>query len=120
MSQTRHSVLSPTSSLIPGPNELEYLDIFDFFNYPRLHTKPDNLTHMADKPNMGDGHDIMNSHVMVDDRGNGMDGRTMSDMMAVAENFQPIKNGLFIRQDTTPDPSSDWLTISQTQHALGQ
>ncbi|KFZ01857.1 hypothetical protein V500_00587 [Pseudogymnoascus sp. VKM F-4518 (FW-2643)] len=36
MVQQRRSVLEPISSITPAPNELEYLDIFDFFIYPRL------------------------------------------------------------------------------------
>ena len=34
--QRTSSVLKPTSVKSIAPNELEYYDIFDFFNYPRL------------------------------------------------------------------------------------
>ncbi|KAL7943364.1 fungal-specific transcription factor domain-containing protein [Trichoderma barbatum] len=33
---TRLSTLEPTSTTISSANELDYLEIFDFFNYPRL------------------------------------------------------------------------------------
>jgi len=38
MSQKPRSVLNPTSTKNPSINELEYLDVFDFFNYPRSST----------------------------------------------------------------------------------
>lgn len=34
--QRTSSVLKPTSVKSIAPNELEYFDVFDFFNYPRL------------------------------------------------------------------------------------
>lgn len=34
--QKPRSVLTPTSTRLTGTNELEYLDIFDFFNYPKI------------------------------------------------------------------------------------
>ncbi|KAK5090353.1 hypothetical protein LTS08_006862 [Lithohypha guttulata] len=36
VSQRPRSVLSPTSTRLTSLNELEYLDVFDSFNYPRL------------------------------------------------------------------------------------
>ncbi|KAL5353317.1 hypothetical protein ACLOAV_001353 [Pseudogymnoascus australis] len=36
MVQQRRSVLEPISIITLAPNEIEYLDVFDFFNYPRL------------------------------------------------------------------------------------
>lgn len=36
VSQRPTSVLSPTSTRLTSLNELEYLDVFDSFNYPRL------------------------------------------------------------------------------------
>ena len=36
VSQRPQSVLSPTSARLTSVNELEYLDVFDSFNYPRL------------------------------------------------------------------------------------
>lgn len=36
VSQRPTSVLSPTSTRLTSSNELEYLDVFDSFNYPRL------------------------------------------------------------------------------------
>lgn len=38
VSQRPDSVLNPTSTRLTSRNELEYLDVFDFFNYPR--TRP--------------------------------------------------------------------------------
>ncbi len=34
-SSTRLSALEPTSTRISSANELDYVEIFDFFNYPR-------------------------------------------------------------------------------------
>jgi hypothetical protein len=36
ISQQQQSTVNPTPARTPAPNELEYLDVFDFFNYPRL------------------------------------------------------------------------------------
>jgi hypothetical protein len=36
ISQQPRSTINPTPARTPAPNELEYLDVFDFFNYPRL------------------------------------------------------------------------------------
>lgn len=36
LSQQRYSVIDATSVRTPAPVEIEYLDTFDFFNYPRL------------------------------------------------------------------------------------
>lgn len=36
MSRRAISVLKPPSVKAIAPNELEYFDVFDFFNYPRL------------------------------------------------------------------------------------
>jgi hypothetical protein len=120
MSQTRHSVLSPTSTLIPGPNELEYLDVFDFFDYPRLRTKPSYNTQMTDRRNMPDDRDMLNSRGVVDSRNSGMDGRALSDRMILVEDFQPVNNNFLIRQYSAPDPSRDWLTLGRTENTSVQ
>jgi hypothetical protein len=36
ISQQPRSIVNPTPARTPAPNELEYLDVFDFFNYPRV------------------------------------------------------------------------------------
>jgi hypothetical protein len=43
ISQQPRSIVNPTPARTPGPNELEYLDVFDFFNYPRLPIAQENL-----------------------------------------------------------------------------
>lgn len=40
VSQRPTSVLSPTSTRLTSHNQLEYLDVFDSFNYPRLRPTP--------------------------------------------------------------------------------
>jgi hypothetical protein len=47
LSQHRHSVVDATIVRTPAPIELEYLDAFDFFNYPRL---PDALRKLRNMP----------------------------------------------------------------------
>jgi len=42
--QQLQSTANPTPARTPAPNELEYLDVFDFFNYPRLSIAQENLT----------------------------------------------------------------------------
>ncbi|KAF2713606.1 hypothetical protein K504DRAFT_487976 [Pleomassaria siparia CBS 279.74] len=49
---TRPSSVTPART--PGPNELEYLDVFDFFNMPRLPVSLDGLTSYSTNGN-GDG-----------------------------------------------------------------
>jgi len=46
--QQRHSVIDATSIITPSTIELEYLDVFDFFNYPRLPTALRNLSSLSD------------------------------------------------------------------------
>ncbi|KAF2127940.1 C6 transcription factor-like protein [Dothidotthia symphoricarpi CBS 119687] len=41
---TTHRIPSVTPGRTPGPNELEYLDVFDFFNMPRLPVSIDGMT----------------------------------------------------------------------------
>lgn len=41
-SNTRGASITPART--PGPNELEYLDVFDFFNMPRLPVSMDGTT----------------------------------------------------------------------------
>jgi hypothetical protein len=48
LSQQRHSVIDATSIRSPTVAEIEYLDTFDFFNYPRLPAALRNLQSMPD------------------------------------------------------------------------
>jgi hypothetical protein len=48
LSQQRHSVIDATSIRTPTLAEIEYLDTFDFFNYPRLPTALRNLQSIPD------------------------------------------------------------------------
>ncbi|KAK2068379.1 hypothetical protein P8C59_003019 [Phyllachora maydis] len=51
-----HSKLSGvTPARTPQPNELEYLDVFDFFNYPRLPVGPVNMHRVARDATVGTG-----------------------------------------------------------------
>ena len=47
MSQQPRSIIDPVDIRNPIPNELEYLDIFDFFNYPRLPTHFGNVPYAS-------------------------------------------------------------------------
>jgi len=42
-----HPSHQPTPARTPGPNELEYLDVFDFFNMPRLPVSIDSASAYA-------------------------------------------------------------------------
>jgi hypothetical protein len=53
LSQQRHSVIDTTSIRTPAPIELEYLDTFDFFNYPRLPNALRDLQNMPDSMAVG-------------------------------------------------------------------
>jgi hypothetical protein len=46
LSQQRHSVIDATSIRTPTLAEIEYLETFDFFNYPRLPAALRNLQSM--------------------------------------------------------------------------
>ena len=49
LSQKPNSVIDTASIREPAPKfELEYLDVFDFFNYPRLPTALRNLSSVSD------------------------------------------------------------------------
>jgi hypothetical protein len=70
----------------PAPNELEYLDVFDFFNFPRL-------------PASQGGDSLQgNGNGGVSDMG-------LSDLQGGANDFN-ITNFMM-------DPSSDWLFKNQ-------
>jgi hypothetical protein len=47
-SQQNSSVASLDSVATPAPNELEYLDVFELFNYPRLPAKIYESLHILD------------------------------------------------------------------------
>jgi hypothetical protein len=49
LSQHRQSVIDVTTVRSPAPVELEYLDVFDFFNYPWL---PDALRKLQNMPDL--------------------------------------------------------------------
>ncbi|KAK5081868.1 hypothetical protein LTR24_008070 [Lithohypha guttulata] len=70
----------PTRANTPAVNELEYLDVFDLFNFPRMATSADNMGHgqaaLSQTPS------LMNPNPM---------------MAASSLNFSP------------PNPDSDWL-----------
>ncbi len=62
--QPKHIALSripsATPARTPAPNELEYLDVFDFFNVPRLPVAPGNeMNHVSGNemhmPELGNG-----------------------------------------------------------------
>jgi len=53
LSQQRHSVIDPISIRTPTLAEIEYLETFDFFNYPRLPAALRNLQSMPDSAMAG-------------------------------------------------------------------
>ncbi|CZR53037.1 related to Zn(II)2Cys6 transcriptional activator [Phialocephala subalpina] len=66
---------SVTPARTPAPNELEYLDVFDFFNVPRLPVAPGETNHVAENgvgemhgmPELGNGSNEFNiTNFMVD------------------------------------------------------
>lgn len=76
---------SVTPARTPAPNELEYLDVFDFFNVPRLPVTHGENGHTASN-GLGDG--------QMPDQGNG-------------SNEFNITNFMF-------DANSDWLFKDQS------
>lgn len=60
MSQRPRTVLEGSTRRPPAYNELEYFDVFDFFNYPRLPLTPnvDTSTSMQDMQNGEQVHDF--------------------------------------------------------------
>lgn len=70
----------PTRSNTPAPNELEYLDVFDLFNFPRASTMPENFD------------------------GQGFDPGVSSNIPGMNHN-----GGLMMPNFVVPNPETDWL-----------
>jgi hypothetical protein len=66
LSRQRHSVIDATSIRTPTPAEIEYLDTFDFFNYPRLPAALRNLQSMPDSAMTGADSTSVNSFPTTD------------------------------------------------------
>ncbi|RMZ89575.1 hypothetical protein DV736_g3188, partial [Chaetothyriales sp. CBS 134916] len=83
--QPSHAIKSyhPTRQNTPAPNELEYLDVFDLFNFPRL-------------PNAPSGTENVNTDVM---------NHAVAGDPSLATN---LDTGM-IPNFTVPDPEADWL-----------
>lgn len=72
----------PTRANTPAVNELEYLDVFDLFNFPRMPTSADNNMGQGQASGLSQGPSQMNPNPMV---------------AASTLNF------------SQPNPDSDWL-----------
>ena len=83
--QPHNSVKSyhPTRQNTPAPNELEYLDVFDLFNFPRLPTAQGGAE-------------------------NGM-GQGMNQAVAQEANLVAGMNAAMIPNFAVPNPEADWL-----------
>lgn len=94
---------SVTPARTPAPNELEYLDVFDFFNVPRLPVVPGETSHVAGNGNgNGDGNENGNEN----ENGNGMGDLQIPEMGSGTNEFN-ITNFMV-------DANSDWLFTSQS------
>lgn len=78
-----------TPARTPAPTDLEYLDVFDFFNMPRLPT---------------------NANMIEDTNGNAQDGPVINTQQPTAMQDQPM-NGLneFNITNFMFDANTDWL-----------
>jgi hypothetical protein len=77
----------PTRANTPQPNELEYLDVFDLFNFPRLPAGADNVEN-------GNTAQISGQNAAVPDL-------AAMDTSAIMPNF------------AVPNPDTDWLYHAQ-------
>ncbi|KAI9732895.1 MAG: hypothetical protein M1834_003835 [Cirrosporium novae-zelandiae] len=104
--RTHSTAVSAPPTRTPAPNELEYLDVFDWFNMPRLTVPVD--VHQQQAMN----HPNRTSNVTSAPQQPGG---------AVVENIVPTVPGLAatgsnefnITNYMVPNPQSDWLGISQ-------
>lgn len=86
---------SVTPARTPAPNELEYLDVFDFFNVPRLAVQPGDMTHITGNGN-GNGN------------GNGSNGVAEMQIAEMANRSNEFNITNFM-----VDANSDWLFKNQ-------
>ena len=86
--QPRSAIRSyhPTRANTPLPNELEYLDVFDIFNFPRLPMAPEVAENGFDGQNTGTGQEMASTHVDALNTG-----------------------AMSIPNFAVPNPESDWL-----------
>lgn len=77
---------SVTPARTPAPNELEYLDVFDFFNVPRLPVAPGDMGHVSGNGNgsVGDLH--------IPEMGNGANEFNITNFMVDANSDWLFKN----------------------------
>lgn len=87
---------SVTPARTPAPNELEYLDVFDFFNVPRLPMSHENSA----GPPGSNSNDNSNNAMKIDGP-QGVNSETSGGMNGVANEFN-ITNFMM-------DANSDWL-----------
>ena len=84
-------MLDPPSIRTPAPNELEYLDVFDFFNYPRVPIA------------IGDG-------PLTPVVSNEVANNARNVAAAVAA---PVQDFFLTTTFAMPNPESDWLTFKR-------
>jgi len=86
---------SVTPARTPAPNELEYLDVFDFFNVPRLPVIPGSgdMNHIAGSGN-GNGNSVGVGEMVPHELSNGANEFNITNFMV--------------------DANSDWLFKNQT------
>jgi hypothetical protein len=101
--QPRHMGISRMPSVTPArtpaPNELEYLDVFDFFNVPRLPVAQEGMNANASGNGNGNGN------------GNGASGNAGAGDMHVPE--MGSSNNEFNITNFMVDANSDWLFKNQ-------
>jgi hypothetical protein len=92
--QPHHATRSyhPTRANTPQPNEFEYLDVFDLFNFPRLHTNGPDTS--------GDSIPQSDMHQM---------------QSAVASDLVASTDAVMMPNFPVPNPEEDWLF--HTAHA---
>ncbi|KAH7350946.1 fungal-specific transcription factor domain-containing protein [Rhexocercosporidium sp. MPI-PUGE-AT-0058] len=79
---------SVTPARTPAPNELEYLDVFDFFNVPRLPVAPGDVGHVSGNGN-GNG-SVGDLH--IPEMGNGANEFNITNFMVDANSDWLFKN----------------------------
>ncbi|KAL2071540.1 hypothetical protein VTL71DRAFT_12775 [Oculimacula yallundae] len=80
---------SVTPARTPAPNELEYLDVFDFFNVPRLPVAPGDVGHGNGNGN-GNGNGV--GDLQMPDMGNGANEFNITNFMVDANSDWLFKN----------------------------
>ena len=119
VSNTPRAAATPTPAKNLGPNDLEYLDIFGFFNVPRLPTLPgqvqvDGLSSDVANPTPTGGNGTVSNLSIADLTGDTGADTDRANHNHIVSSTIPLANEFNITNYMVPTPETDWLFRNTT------